>query len=179
MTNAELPTSTTQETVPSPESLPSPEEIEDLRTRFDAIVDSPFFDKSTNPKFLRETDPETGEVTTRTVETFGHQTGSSEYELQNDQISFITRPDIIGAEPLSVDAPPEKQRAFMESMLHRMQQSQEVIDKKQAARDEYAHEFGPKVGSKILKAIGIKRPYNKRQERYERIRKGGSPYASK
>lgn len=100
---SELPKPTARPAIPethrSPDIAPSPEEFRDLQTRFDSVANSPFHKKDGNPKFLTQTDPDTGTVITRTIQTFGHQTGSTEYQLGDNGIALIVRPDIIGADP--------------------------------------------------------------------------------
>lgn len=171
-TNPNLPQSPkATETHPSPEVLPSGEELRNLQTRFDSVANSPFHERNGNPRFLTQVNPETSEVISRSVYTFGHHTGSTEYEIRGGEIAHIIRPDEIGAEPLSVDTSPDKQRDFMSSALYRIDEAQQKIDARQADQEAYAKKhYAPKLGRKILNSLGIKGPYLKQMQQYEEMR---------
>lgn len=82
----------------------------------------------------------------------------------------------MGLTPLSVDEAPEKQRNFMNSALRQLDAAQQTIDTRQADQETYAKKrYAPKLGSKILKAVGITGPYRKRMQQYDEMRSKPTP----
>jgi hypothetical protein len=170
-TNPEAPINTS-ETLETP---PSPEEIKGLQARFDAVVNSPLYDKfEHNPTFSTEVDPETNEVVLRRIHAFGQRgEGSMDYDLYDDKITVVHKSDNMNEPPLSVDDDPDRQRAFMEAMDYDVARAQQKIEAQQTEREAQARKrYGPKLGSLVLRRIGIKGPYNKRMQQIEDYRTG-------
>ena len=160
------------------ETLPSPEVIAELQARFDAVVDSPLYDKFGNPSFAREIDPETEEVTARTMSILGQRgSGSTVYTIGTGGISLEHKSDRIGDPSFSIDDAPDKQHGFLKDMSYHLDRAQSEIEATQAKREAYARqEYGPKLGSITLKLLGIRGPYNRRMKDVEDYRTGRKKY---